>query len=95
MENLTIFNQSSRTVKSHTTVVADNTTAAVSIWQTRDDVSVTALTDVFGVSREHTFVVRLTILREDFLREGIELIAIGLEAVFHHANTAARENAAL
>ena len=95
MENLAIFNQSGRTVKSHTTIVTDNTTAAVSIGQTRNDVSVTALTNVFRVGRENTFVVRLTILRENFLREGIELIAIGLEAVFHHANTTTRENAAL
>ena len=83
------------TIESNTAIVTDDATTTVSIGQTGDDVAVAATTDVGSVSREHTFVVGLTILGEDFLSPRIEFVAISVEGIFHHAHTTLGEDTAL
>ena len=83
------------TIESNTAIVTDDATTTVSIGQTGDDVAVAATTDVGSVSREHTFVVGLTILGEDFLSPRIEFVAISVECIFYHAHTTLGEDTAL
>ena len=82
-------------IEGNTAVVADDAAAAVSIGQTSDDVCVAGGLDVVVVSREHTLVMCLAILREDCLGGGVELIAVGLESLLHHAYASLGEDASL
>ena len=93
-ELLLVLDEVVHTIEGNTAIVTDDTAAAVSVGQTGDDVAVAATADFRSISREHTFVVRLAILGEDFLRPVVELITIGVERIFHHTHTALGEDTA-
>ena len=57
--------------------------------------AVTGSTDLFGIGREHAFVVRLAIAGVDILGGRIELIAVGFQSRLDHADAALGENASL
>ena len=88
------FDQDPGTVQRHTAVVTDDTSAAVGIRQPRNDGRTARSHHLVRISRENTFVVRLSVFGEDFLCHRVQMIAIGFQAVFDHADTTFREDTA-
>ena len=93
-ELLLVLDEVVHAIESHAAIVTDDTTTAVSVGQTGDDVTVAAAANVGRVGRENAFVVRLAIFGEDLLRPVVELITISVERIFHHAHTAFGEDTA-
>ena len=83
------------TVKSNTTIVADDTATSVCVWQTCNDMGMTCSLYVIVISREYTLVVGLAILSKDSLCSRVKLVAIRLQSLLYHTYTTLREYATL
>ena len=95
LELLLVLNQTCSTIQSHTTIVTDDTATTVCIRQTGDDSRPTGRQHLLRIGRKHSFVVRLTVFRENLFRHRVEMVAVSFQAVFHHADTAFRKNTTL
>ena len=89
---LLVGDQEIHAVQRHPAIVADDAAAPVGIGQSGDDVRRPRLADVRRVGVEHAVVVRLAVLGEDFAQQRIGLVAVGFEAVGHHAPAAERHD---
>ena len=90
-----IGNQSVNTVESHTTIVADDTTAAICIRQTGNDVGVTAFTHVLGVDIKNASVVSLATIGVEVNNLWVNLVAVGLASSHCHTNATVYHKGAL
>ena len=92
---LLLLNKVCCTIKSYTTIVTDDTSTTISVGQTGDDMSMARSLDVIIVSREYAFVVCLAIFCKDSLCCRIKIVAVRLQSLLHHADTALREDTTL
>ena len=83
-----LFDKEVNTVKSHTTIVAHDTTATVSIGQTSQNVVVTNALHLIGVSIEYAFVVGLAVFCEDFVQLLRRLVAVRCAGLLSHLDAA-------
>ena len=89
---LLVGDQEIHAVQCDPTIVANDAAAPVGIGQAGDDVRRPRLADVRRIGVEHAVVVGLAVLGEDFAQERIGLVAVGFEAVCHHAPAAERHD---
>ncbi|MGC0352247.1 hypothetical protein RKD34_007827 [Streptomyces sp. SAI-218] len=82
-------------VQRHAPVVADDPAAAVGVGQTGDDADLAGGAHGGGVGVEDAVVVGLAVGAEDLGDEGVGLVAVGLQAVLHHADAAIGHDRAL
>ncbi|MOA21302.1 hypothetical protein D3C78_1417870 [compost metagenome] len=71
-----VFHQEVDAVQRNATVVTDDTTTAISIWQTSQNARFTAVQDVFGVNIKHALVVSLAVFGEDFFQHRVQLAIV-------------------
>ena len=71
-------------IKSDTTVVADNTSAAISVGKSGKNVVVPYVLHLVCISVEDTVVVRLAVLREDFVKLFGGFVAISRTGLLCH-----------
>ena len=64
------------TVKSYTTVVADDTATTVCVGQTSDDMSMACSLNIIVICREHALIVCLAIFCKDSLCCRIKIVAV-------------------
>ena len=81
-------NQKVDTVKSDTAVVTDNTTTAIGVRQTRNDLVFAGKTHFRRVGIVHTLVMSLMVFRENLVELRIGFVAIGLTSLFGHLDAA-------
>ena len=81
-----IGNQSVNTVESNATIVADNTSTAICVRQTSNDVGVTAFTHVLGVDIKNASVVSLATIGVEVNNLWVNLVAVGLASSHCHTN---------
>ena len=92
---LLLLDEVVHTIKGYTTIVADDTTTTIGVGQSGDDMAMTCIANLLGISREDTLIVGLAILGIYLLGLGIEFVAIGIKSSLHHADTTLGEDAAL
>ena len=90
-----IGDKSVNTVESHTTIVADDATAAICIRQTGDDVGVTAFTHVLGVDIKNASIVSLATIGVEVNNLWVNLVAVGLASSHCHTNATVYHKGAL
>ena len=89
---LLVGDQEIHAVQRHPAIIADDAAAPVGIGQAGDDVRRPRLADVRRIGVEHAVVVGLAVLGEDLAQQRIGLVAVGFEAVRHHAPAAERHD---
>ena len=89
---LLVGDQEIHAVQRHPAIVADDAAAPVGIGQAGDDARRPRLANVRRIGVEHAVIVRLAILGEDLTQERIGLVAVGFEAIRHHAPAAERHD---
>ena len=92
---LLILDQTINTVKSYTTIVADDTATAVSIRKTCDDVVGTSHTHLIGINIKYTCVVCLSVNSEELNDLRVYLITVIGASLHSHADTAVRHQSSL
>ena len=86
-----VFHQVVDTVNGDTTVVTDDTTTAVGVWQTGQNTGFTAAQDVRSINVEHALVVRFTVFGEDFFDHRVQLAVIRFAGTFDHFDATERD----
>ena len=69
-------------------VVADDAPAAIGVGQSRDDVAVACAANLRRVGVEDCLIVRLVVLREDFVQTLARLVAIVPARLLRHLDAA-------
>ena len=82
------------TGQSYTTVVTDDTAAAIRIWQTGDNTRFTAVQDVFGVNIKYALVMSFAVFGEDFLNLWIQFTTVNFTRAFNHFDTTESDDSA-
>ncbi len=86
-----VFHQVVDTVQCNATVVTDDTTTAISIWQTGQNTGFTATQDVRSVNVEHALVVSFTVFSEDFFDHRVQFAVVRFAGTFDHFDTTERD----
>ena len=86
-----VFHQVVDTVQRNATVVTDDTTTAISIWQTGQNTGFTATQDVRSVNVEHALVVSFTVFSEDFFDHRVQFAVVRFAGTFDHFDTTERD----
>ena len=84
------FNKTVYTIKSQTTVIANNTSAGIIIRKPGKEAQRTETADFFRVNIEHTIVMSFTVMSENVFHFRINLHAVFSTSLFHHFNTSER-----
>ena len=82
-------------VKSHTTIITDNTATAISIWQTSQNLVVASNLNILGVNTKHAIVMSLAINGENLLDFWVNFLASFLNGLLNHSPTAVWHHSAL
>ncbi len=92
-KSLPLLYQRCGAIERHATVVADDASTSVCIGESRDDARTSCRQHLLVVCREHSLVVRLAVARKDLPGHRVQLVAIGIQRVLHHADASFREDA--
>ena len=92
---LLLLDQEIDTVQSNTAVVAYNTSAAIGIRKSGNDLVVTSLLHLRSVSIKYALVVSAAILGKDLMQLRIRLITVVLASLLSHLDTAIRHERSL
>ena len=92
---LLLLDQEIDTVQSNTTVVAYDTSTAVGIRKTGNDLVVTSLLHLRSVSIKYALIVGAAVLGEDLVKLRIRLITVVLASLLSHLDTAIRHESSL
>ena len=82
-----LLDQEIDTVERHSSVVADDTTTAVGIWKTSENLVMTSLHHLRCVRIENALVVGLVVLGEDLVKLRIRCVTIGGAGLLCHLDT--------
>ncbi|CRH65531.1 Uncharacterised protein [Chlamydia trachomatis] len=82
-------------VKSHATIITDNTTTTISVWQTSQNLVVASNLNILGVNTKHAIVMSLAINGENLLNFWIYFLASFLNGLLNHSPTTVWHHSAL
>ncbi|CQB86748.1 Uncharacterised protein [Chlamydia trachomatis] len=82
-------------VKSHATIITDNTTTTISVWQTSQNLIVASNLNILGVNTKHAIVMSLAINGENLLNFWIYFLAGFLNSLLNHSPTTVWHHSAL
>ena len=91
LKPLFVLYQTRRTIQCHTAIITDNAPAPVSVRKAGNDGRTAGGQHLLRVGREHAFVVRLAVFRENLLRHRIQVVTVCLQAVLHHSDATFRK----
>ena len=93
--SLLVLDELIYTVKSNSSVVADDTASAVSIRKTCEDLVCSCESHLMSVNIEYTLIVSLAVFCEDVSDFGVDLVTIVRASLCSHVKTAVRHKSTL
>ena len=74
-------------VEGDAAIVTDDATTAIAVGQTGDDAGAACALDFLGVGIEHAGVMGATVFGEDMVDFRVDLVTVGFQCAFRHADT--------